>query len=101
MLVLTRKKNQSIVIGNNIEIKILKMGKNSVEIGISAPKTYSIFREEVFTEIQKKNVEAIKSVDVNDITDITTIFDQLREKQKIGEAAPQPTSPKKSTKKTT
>jgi len=83
MLVLTRKKDQSIIIGNNIEIKILKMGKNSVEIGISAPKSYSIFREEVFTEIQKKNVEAIKSLEVGDISDITSVFGQLLEKQKI------------------
>ena len=59
------------------------MGKNSVEIGISAPKSYSIFREEVFTEIQKKNVEAIKSLEVGDISDITSVFGQLLEKQKI------------------
>lgn len=78
MLVLTRKKNQSIIIGNNIEIKILKMGKNSVEIGISAPKSYSIFREEVFREIQKKNVEAIKSVETGDIQNIKNIFDQMK-----------------------
>ncbi len=84
MLVLTRKKDQSIVVGNNIEIKILKMGKNSVELGISAPKTYSIFRKEVFDEIQKKNVEAIKSVDLGDLSDITklkAIFEKLSEKQ--------------------
>jgi carbon storage regulator len=79
MLVLTRKKNQSIVIGNNIEIKILKMGKNSVEIGISAPKTYSIFREEVFNEIKKKNVEAIKSVEAGDLANIKSLFDKMKE----------------------
>lgn len=79
MLVLTRKKNQSIIIGNNIEIKILKMGKNSVEVGISAPKSYSIFREEVFREIQKKNVEAIKSVETGDIENIKNIFAQIKE----------------------
>jgi carbon storage regulator len=79
MLVLTRKKNQSIVIGNNIEIKILKMGKNSVEIGISAPKTYSIFREEVFNEIKKKNVEAIKSVEAGDLANIKNLFDKMKE----------------------
>ncbi len=78
MLVLTRKKNQSIIIGNNIEIKILKMGKNTVELGISAPKTYSIFREEVFNEIKKKNVEAIKSVEAGDLQNIKNLFDQLK-----------------------
>ena len=79
MLVLTRKKNESIVIGNNIEIKILKMGKNSVEVGISAPKSFSIFRKEVFEEIQKKNVEAIHSVEVGDITNIKNLFDKIKE----------------------
>lgn len=78
MLVLTRKKNQSIVIGNNIEIKILKMGKNSVEIGITAPKSYSIFREEVFNEIKKKNVEAIKSVETGDLANIKNLFDKMK-----------------------
>ena len=79
MLVLTRKKNESIVIGNNIEIKILKMGKNSVELGISAPKAYSIFRKEVFDEIQKKNVEAIKSVEITDIQNIKELFKKIKE----------------------
>ena len=79
MLVLTRKKNQSIIIGNNIEIKILKMGKNAVEIGITAPKSYSIFREEVFKEIKKKNVEAIKSVEAGDLANIKNLFDQMKE----------------------
>jgi carbon storage regulator len=78
MLVLTRKKNQSIVIGNNIEIKILKMGKNSIEIGISAPRSYSIFRKEVFEEIKKKNVEAIKSVEMEDISNIKNILGQVK-----------------------
>lgn len=78
MLVLTRKKDQSIVIGNNIEIKILKMGKNSVEVGITAPKSYSIFREEVFEEIKKKNVEAIKSVETGDLESIKNLFDKMK-----------------------
>ncbi len=82
MLVLTRKKNQSIIIGNNIEIKILKMGRNSVEVGISAPKSYSIFREEVFREIQKKNVEAIKSVEAGDLQNIRNLFQQMQQKEK-------------------
>ncbi|MDQ1349969.1 MAG: carbon storage regulator [Acidobacteriota bacterium] len=78
MLVLTRKKNESIIIGNNIEIKILKMGKNSVEVGISAPSSYSIFREEVFKEIKRKNVEAIHSVEAGDLNDLKNIFDRVK-----------------------
>ena len=80
MLVLSRKKDQSIIIGNNIEIKVLKMGKNVVEIGINAPQNYSIFRKEVFDEIKKKNIEAIKSVNPDDLENITTIFKKIKKK---------------------
>jgi carbon storage regulator len=78
MLVLTRKKNQSIIIGNNIEIKILKMTKNAIEIGINAPKNLSIYREEVFKEIQKKNIEASRSLTVNDINSIKNVIKKIK-----------------------
>jgi carbon storage regulator CsrA len=55
------------------------MGKNAVELGISAPKSFSIFRKEVFEEIQKKNVEAIKSVEITDISDIKNLLDKIQE----------------------
>ncbi len=58
MLVLTRKTNQSIMIGNSIELQILRINKNSVEIGIKAPKNQSVFRKEVYLEIREKTVEA-------------------------------------------
>jgi carbon storage regulator len=77
MLVLTRKINESIIIGNNIEIKVLKMGKNVVELGIKAPRNYSIFREEVFKEIQQQNIEALKSIETGDIRQVQ---DLLRKK---------------------
>ncbi|HNX98516.1 MAG TPA: carbon storage regulator CsrA [Candidatus Aminicenantes bacterium] len=70
MLVLTRKLNESIVIGNHIEIKVLKVGRNLVEIGISAPKELSIFRQEVYLEIQRKNMEAIRSISAIDLKDV-------------------------------
>ncbi len=67
MLVLTRKTDESIVIGNDIEIKVLKVGRNFVEIGIAAPRQLSIFRAEVYREIQRKNLEAAKSLEGSDI----------------------------------
>ena len=54
------------------------MGKNSVEVGITAPKSYSIFREEVFNEIKKKNVEAIRSVESGDLASIKNLFDKMK-----------------------
>jgi len=58
MLVLTRKQNQTIKIGDNIEIKVLEIEGNQVKLGISAPKAVDIHREEVYVEIQEQNNEA-------------------------------------------
>ncbi len=58
MLVLTRKKDQSIVIGENIEITILDIQGDQVRVGINAPKSVSIFRKEIFLEIQEENKKA-------------------------------------------
>jgi carbon storage regulator len=61
MLVLSRKEEQSIIIGDNIEIKILAIRGDTVKIGINAPPELKIYRKEVFDEIQKANIEAMKS----------------------------------------
>ena len=52
MLVLTRKKHQSIMIGDNIEISVLDVIGDKVRIGIQAPREVSVFRKEVFLAIQ-------------------------------------------------
>lgn len=59
MLVLSRKKNESIMIGDHVEIKILAVEGDQVKLGIIAPKTVSIHRQEVFEEIQRQNQEAL------------------------------------------
>jgi carbon storage regulator len=74
MLVLNRKINESIVIGNSIEIKVVRIGKNFVQIGIKAPKNFSIFREEIFNEIRRKNIEAIKSMAILDVQTIQSML---------------------------
>jgi len=58
MLVLTRKKEQSIVINDDIEITVLDIQGDQVRIGINAPKNVSIHRKEVFLEIQEENKRA-------------------------------------------
>lgn len=58
MLVLTRKKDQSIIIGDNIEITVLEIQGDQIRIGIDAPKNVAIHRKEVYLEIQEENKKA-------------------------------------------
>jgi carbon storage regulator len=51
MLVLTRKKHQSIIIGNDIEISVLEVTGDKVRLGIQAPRDVSVFRKEVLIAI--------------------------------------------------
>lgn len=62
MLALSRKKDEAIVINNDIEIKILEVKGDQVKLGISAPKSVPIYRKEVYVQIQEENKEAADSV---------------------------------------
>ena len=56
MLVLTRKSNQSIMIGDDIEVSVLSIMGEKVRIGIQAPRDIPVFRKEVYLEIQQENM---------------------------------------------
>ncbi len=58
MLVLTRKSNQSIMIGDDIEISVLSVMGEKVRIGIQAPQTVPVFRKEIYLEIHREDGEA-------------------------------------------
>ena len=58
MLVLTRKRNESIVIGDDIEVSVLSVSGEKVRIGIEAPRDIPVFRKEVYLEIQRQELEA-------------------------------------------
>ena len=62
MLILARKKNESIIINDNIEISIVEIKGESVKIGINAPDSVKIYRQEVYDAIQKENQAALNSV---------------------------------------
>jgi len=57
VLVLTRKSNQSIMIGDEIEVSVLSVMGDKVRIGIQAPRSVPVFRREVYLEIQREQAE--------------------------------------------
>lgn len=64
MLALSRKKNEAIVIDNNIEVTILEIKGEQVKLGISAPKEVPVYRKEVYLQIQESNKNAM-SIDAD------------------------------------
>lgn len=58
MLALSRKKNEALIINNNVEVTILEIKGDQVKIGISAPKEVPVYRKEVYLQIQNANREA-------------------------------------------
>ncbi|MFA5566282.1 MAG: carbon storage regulator CsrA [Acidimicrobiia bacterium] len=67
MLVLSRKSNESIIIGGDIKVTVLEVRGDQVRLGISAPRDVTVHREEVHAEIQRENISAA-SVRSSDIT---------------------------------
>ncbi len=64
MLVLTRKIGESIMIGNDIEVKVLKIEGNSVKLGITAPSSVRVYRMEIYEEIAKQNKQSLMGIDL-------------------------------------
>lgn len=60
MLVLTRKRDQAVVIGDDIIVKIVEVKGDTVKIGIEAPRDITVHRQEVYDDIKKENVQASK-----------------------------------------
>ncbi len=75
MLVLTRKKDQSIVINDNIEITILDVQGEQVRIGVNAPRNISVYRKEIFLQIAEENK---KASEINNNIDLKSIFDNKK-----------------------
>ena len=70
MLALTRKKGESIVVGDNIEVVVLGISGEQVRIGIIAPKNIPVHRKEVFEQIRNENRQAQKSLNVSALRDL-------------------------------
>lgn len=67
MLVLSRKVNESIMIGDSIEIMVLEIRDNYIKLGIKAPRDVAIHRQEVFAEIKAENQRARQSAAPQDL----------------------------------
>ncbi|MEH7124265.1 carbon storage regulator CsrA [Bacillus sp. JJ1773] len=60
MLVLTRRKNESIILNENIEITILEIDGEQIKLGIKAPKDVEILRKEIIVKTEQENINALK-----------------------------------------
>lgn len=61
MLALSRKKNEALIINNNIEVTVLEIKGEQVKLGISAPKDVPVYRKEVYAQIQDANTDAVST----------------------------------------
>jgi carbon storage regulator len=61
MLVVTRKRDEKLIIGNEIEIQVLRIGRDNVRLGIKAPPHISIYRYEIYEAIKNENVTSVAS----------------------------------------
>jgi len=80
MLILTRKKDESIVIGNDIVIRVVGIEEGKVKLGISAPMEVSIHRYEVYEAIQRENKEAALNRQIS-IKDLDTLIKSKKTKE--------------------
>jgi carbon storage regulator len=96
MLVLTRKAGQKIIIGQDIEIVVLEARGDTVKIGIQAPKSVSVLREELYQEIRRANQQAPQQLPVapEALQEITRQFAGKPSPIVIKRSAPKPLSRK-------
>lgn len=74
MLVLSRKLDESIVIGDDIVVKVISVDKGVVKLGIDAPKHLSIVRSELLEDVKESNRAASKEIELSDLTSLGEIL---------------------------
>ena len=81
MLVLSRKPNEGIYIGNDIKVTVVEVKGNQVKIGITAPRDVRIYREEILENIRRENIESLATGNPATI-ELPDILKKLSPKQK-------------------
>ncbi|WP_457561033.1 carbon storage regulator [Caminibacter sp.] len=76
MLVISRKENQRIKIGENIEIVIVEIGKGQVKIGIEAPRDVQILRSELIEDIKEENIKANKEISLEKLKEFSKVLNE-------------------------
>ena len=74
MLVLARKLDESIVIGDNITLKVISIDKGVVKLGIDAPRSVSIIRNELLEDVKDSNIAASKEAKLDDVSLLSKII---------------------------
>lgn len=69
MLVLSRQRDETIMIGDDIEITVVDVRGDKVRLGINAPRVVCVHRKEVYEAIQRENASASQQVDVGDLAE--------------------------------
>ena len=73
MLVFTRKRDEAIIIGDGVEVRVLRIGRDGVRLGVTAPPQVSVHRREVYDQIRAANATAAA-----DVTSLNRIAARLR-----------------------
>jgi carbon storage regulator len=88
MLVLSRKQGESIIIGNDIVVTVLEVRPDHIRLGIDAPRSISVHREEVYLEVMRENAAAVATAD----RDAPVLRRTLPKRDEQGTGTPEATS---------
>lgn len=79
MLILTRKAGESLHLGDDIKVTVLKVQGNQVKLGLDVPKTMTVYREEIYLRIREENLTAVRASD-QDLMAATQLWSRKQEK---------------------
>ena len=74
MLLIARRKSESVIINGTIEVKIIEIKGNRVKLGFEYPEGNTVYREEIFQKIQQENRSALQKVDKNKLESVLKKF---------------------------